>query len=81
MNTFMPNLSVRKLDEETFAMLRIQAARHGVSMEEEARRILRRAVRAPARLGDLAQQLFGDKYGVELDLPDRPAHEPFKLER
>ena len=50
----MANLSVRKLDEETFARLRVQAASHGVSMEEEVRRILKEAVAAPARLGDLA---------------------------
>jgi len=47
-------MSVRKLDEETLNRLRDRAARHGVSMEEEVRQILKRAVAAPERLGDLA---------------------------
>ena len=40
----MPSLSVRRLDEDTLSRLRIRAAQHGVSMEEEARRILKDAV-------------------------------------
>jgi plasmid stability protein len=75
----MANLSVRKLDEETFARLRIKAAQRGVSMEEEVRRILREAVAAPARLGDLALEVFGPNRGVDLELPERTAHEPVDL--
>jgi plasmid stability protein len=66
----MANLNVRKLDEETVARLRIRAAQHGVSMEEEVRRILRQAVAAPARLGDLAVEIFGPNRGIDLDLPE-----------
>ena len=40
-------------------------------MEEDARRILRRAVVAPERLGDLARTCFGPRLGVELTLPVR----------
>lgn len=72
----MPNLSVRKIDEDTYGALRSLAARHGVSMEEEARRILRRAVAAPERLGDLALKIFGLQQGIELTLPPRDPHEP-----
>lgn len=72
----MANLSVRKLDEETLARLRVRAAHHGISMEEEVRRILREAVSGPDRLGDLALQLFGPTHGVELTLPDRESHDP-----
>lgn len=75
----MASLSVRKLDEETLARLRVRAARHGVSMEEEARRILREAVSAPERLGDLAQQLFGPEHGVDLALPAHAPHPPLDL--
>ena len=39
----MASISVRKLDDDTLARLRIRAAKHGISMEEEARRIIRRA--------------------------------------
>jgi len=59
--------------------LRIRAAEHGVSMEEEARRILKDAVSAPERLGDLAVEIFGLKYGVDLQLPARTPHEPLDL--
>lgn len=76
----MGNLSIRRLDDETIQGLRIRAARHNVSMEEEARRILRQAVIAPMRLGDLALQLFGVENGVELVLPTHTAHEPISFE-
>jgi plasmid stability protein len=72
----MANISVRKLDDKTVARLRVRAARHGVSMEEEARRILKRAVAAPERIGDLALQLFGPENGIDLQLPAREPHEP-----
>ncbi len=37
----MASLTIRQLDEETKARLRLQAARNGRSMEDEARTILR----------------------------------------
>ena len=75
----MASLSVRKLDDETLSRLRIRAAKHGVSMEEEARRILKEAVTAPDYLGDLALRIFGSKHGVDLPLPERTPHEPMDL--
>ena len=72
----MPSISVRKLDDETLKRLRVRAAAHGVSMEEEARRIIREAVSAPDRLGDLAVRLFGHDEGVDLKMLDRQPHEP-----
>ena len=56
----MASLSVRKIDDDVYERLRIRAAKRGVSMEEEVRQILRRAVSAPERLGDLARNYFGD---------------------
>ena len=76
----MGNLSVRKLDDETMERLRIRAAEHGISMEEEARRILSQAVAAPANLGDLAVELFGQAHGIDLEPPDRTSHEPLVLD-
>ena len=61
---FMANLSVRRIDDETYEQLRVRAAEHGVSMEEEVRRILRRAVSAPEKLGDLALVVFGSDHGA-----------------
>ena len=75
----MANLSIRKLDERTLEQLRIRAAKHGVSMEEEVRRILGAAVAAPERLGDLATEMFGPGHGVDLELPESPPHEPMDL--
>ena len=76
----MASLSVRRIDDETVAHLRVRAAKHGVSMEEEVRRILQRAVATPERLGDLAVRLFSPAYGgPELELPPRNTHEPPEL--
>ena len=73
----MASLSVRKLDDETLTLLRVRAARHGVSMEEEARQILKRAVIAPERLGDLAVRLFSPVYEDDvLILPKREITDP-----
>ena len=72
----MASLSVRKIDDDVYERLRSRAAQHGISMEEEARRILQRAVTAPERLGELALECFGPAHGVELTLPPREPHEP-----
>lgn len=77
----MASLSVRKLDEEVYQELRKRAAEHGISMEEEVRRILEQAVAAPERLGELALECFGPEHGVELELPPRRPHEPLDLDR
>jgi antitoxin FitA len=74
------SLSIRKLDDETYDRLRVRAVRHGVSMEEEVRQILKRAVSPPERLGDLFLQVFGPTKGVDLDLPPREPHEPPDLD-
>lgn len=75
----MANLSVRKIDDRVYEQLRVRAAKHGVSMEEEVRQILKRAVSAPERLGDLALKVFGPDHGVDLEIPSRPPHDPLDL--
>lgn len=74
----MPSLSVRKIEDELYERLRVRAAQHGHSMEEEVRQILRRAVAAPERLGNLALATFGPN-GVELELPPREPHYPVSV--
>ncbi|MFP4511065.1 MAG: FitA-like ribbon-helix-helix domain-containing protein, partial [Spirochaetaceae bacterium] len=69
---------VRQIEDDVYRKLRDRASRHGVSMEEEVRRILRASVRAPERLGDLAYELFGAN-GIDLELPERTAHDPLDL--
>lgn len=76
----MASLSVRKLDEETYKRLRIQAARHQVSMEAEVRRILSEAVAPKRQLGDLFVEQFGPDSGIDLELPKREPHEPIGLD-
>ena len=72
----MANLSIRKLDEDVVAKLRIRAAQHGVSIEEEVRHIIEQAVSVPARLGDVALEFFGEDAGVEIELIRHAPHEP-----
>jgi len=77
----MATLTIRQLDEKTKSRLRVQAAHHGRSMEEEARAILRSALTsARPQKRNLAESIrerlsaFG---GVELELPKRgPMREP-----
>ena len=74
----MATIMIRNLDETTKSKLRLQAALHGHSMEEEARQILRLAVNPSPQdqsLGTRLQRRFAALGGVELesvDLPDRP---------
>jgi plasmid stability protein len=76
----MASLSVRKLDEDTIARLRVRAAEHGVSMEEEVRRIIQQAVEAPSRVGDLAVALFSPAYAEDpLPLPERETTAPLSF--
>jgi plasmid stability protein len=72
---------IRKIDDEVKKRLRIEAARNGRSMEEEARRILTAAVtpRAPlaGNAGDVIASIVDPIGGIELDLPHRgPVREP-----
>ncbi|GAA0513066.1 plasmid stabilization protein [Saccharopolyspora subtropica] len=73
----MPTLTIRGLDDETHARLRIQAARHGRSMEAEVRAILRASVAPPAAsrgLGSRIHSRFADLGEPEIELP--PRNEP-----
>ena len=71
----MATITIRQLDEKTKARLRVRAAHHGRSMEEEAREILRSALSvSPAAEGDLAAAIrkrFAAFGGVELEVPRR----------
>lgn len=80
-NPAMASLTIRNLDAPLKARLRIQAAVHGRSMEEEARIILRAALSdEPAQHGNLAEAIqarFAPYGGVELEpLPREPIREP-----
>ena len=68
----MASLTIRNLDMDIKERLRVLAATHGHSMEEEARIILKRAVSVGGISGTdfwkLSRQLFGGEKSVELEL-------------
>jgi plasmid stability protein len=72
--SIMANLSVRKLDDDVYEQLRIRAAKHGVSMEEEVRQIICQVVKAPDKLSDVFHKHFGRNNGVDLNTSDQ--HQP-----
>ena len=70
----MASITIRNLDDDLKRRLRIRAAEHGHSMEEEAREILRQAIGkspAPENLGEAIHRRFAALGGVELGLPPR----------
>ncbi len=67
----MANISVRKLDDQVYNQLRIRAAQHGVSMEEEARQIISQVVSVPARMSDVFREHFGPNHGIDLELSNQ----------
>ena len=80
----MASITVRRLDDTVKAKLRLRAARHGRSMEEEAREILRaglRAKRVPRlNLAESIRRYIDPLGGVELAFPPREAvRRPSKL--
>lgn len=66
----MASLTIRNFDDELKARLRLQAAQHGWSMEQEAREILRRAVQVPSSGAGFAQRIH--KRFAELDVQELP---------
>jgi plasmid stability protein len=71
------SMTIRNIDERLKAKLRIRAARHGRSMEDEARDILRTALSVePARTGSLVEAIrrrIEPLGGAELEIPSREA--------
>lgn len=80
----MATMTIRNIDDQLKSRLRVQAALHGCSMEDEARNILRAALSAkPTRSASLVDSIRARMEplgGVELDLPARePIREPVEL--
>lgn len=73
----MASITIRKLDESTKARLRIRAANHQRSMEDEARTILRTALAAdtstPSNIATSIRSRFKALGGIDLSLPPRDA--------
>jgi plasmid stability protein len=71
----MASITIRNLDEGLKRRLRIRAAEHGRSMEEEARDILRITLNQepapPKNVASAIRARFAPLGGVELDIPAR----------
>ena len=70
----MASITIRNLADDLKLRLRVRAAEHGRSMEEEAREILRKVVGESAPPGNLAASIRARVFrlgGVDLDLPVR----------
>ncbi len=81
----MASITIRNLEDSIKSRLRVQAAVHGRSMEDEARDILRSALnREPTRPGSLAASIrarFRRLGGVELPVvPREPMREPLSFD-
>lgn len=71
----MASITIRNLEVGLMWRLRVRAAEHGRSMEEEVRHILRAALNQeaapPKKLGTAVHELFRPLGGVDLDIPSR----------
>jgi len=77
----MASITIRQLEENTKHKLRMRAARHGRSMEQEAREILKSALSQPEEqpkdLVEAIRRRFAKYGGVELNIPPRgPIRDP-----
>ena len=80
----MASITIRDIDDRLKARLRLQAARHGHSMEQEAREILRTALSTGrSRNGSLVDSMrarIEPLRGIELEFaPREPIREPVNL--
>jgi antitoxin FitA len=74
----MASITIRNLDDDIKQRLRVRAAEHGRSMEEEARDILRRVMSDTASPRDLAAAIRARvASGARADL-ELPAREPMR---
>ena len=80
----MASITIRNLEEATKRELKVRAALNGRSMEQEAREILKSALRQkpqkPKTGADLAEAIrrrFAPLGGIELEpFPDEPVPDP-----
>jgi plasmid stability protein len=75
----MASITIRNLDDDVKRRLRVRAAEHGRSMEEEARDILRRVVgqpSSPKNLGQAINARFAAVGGIDLALTKRGSMRP-----
>ncbi len=80
----MASMTIRNLDEKLKARLRVQAAKHGRSMEDEARDILRSALSTASSRASLLKSIrrrIEPLGGIELQIAPRESmRQPVNLE-
>ena len=75
----MATMTIRNLDDQLKQRLRVRAATHGRSMEDEARDILRTALATQPSASSLIEAIrarVDPLGGIELDIPAREAIRP-----
>lgn len=78
----MPSITIRNIDKSLKERLRVRAAQHGRSMEEEVRSILKEtfateSVRPEKGLADIVRVRFAPINGIELpEIPREPLRTP-----
>ncbi len=82
----MASMTIRDIDDRLKAKLRVRAAHHGHSMEEEAREILRAALSAPrvdhGSLVDRIRARIEPLGGIDLEFePREPIREPVTFDK
>jgi len=74
----MGSITIRNLPDQSKEVLRVQAARSGISLEAYVRKILEEAsgLESDKKINilELAQGYFGSQGGVNLELPKRGSH-------
>ncbi len=76
----MASITIRNLDDSIKAKLRLQAAKHGLSMEQEAREILRNSLSSNSARGkeisfvEKIRQRFAGYEIEKLPIPLRQSH-------
>ena len=74
----MATLTIRGIDPVTYARVRVEAARHGRSMEAEARAILQERLKVRSGERSLGSSVRRRFHGLEgdLELPERSGDLP-----
>ncbi|NET62619.1 MAG: hypothetical protein F6K47_42965 [Symploca sp. SIO2E6] len=71
----MASIIIREIPDATKEALRLQAAQSGLSLEAYLRHVLQQLsvqeTTANINILDIAQQCFGTKHGIDLELPER----------
>lgn len=80
----MASMTIRNIDDQLKTRLRVRAAAHGRSMEDEARDILRAALsveeKRPTNLAEAIRRRMAASGGVTLDIPAREPIRPIDLD-